>query len=341
MMDKLDFVAPYTLSQRDALDDKVSLYLDWNEATQDLFAERIQRLTLKLNYYPNLYNIKLLKSLSEYTQIPMENILYYNGSDHALEQIASAFISPGDEIVSIVPNYDHFRVYCQVNGGTYLELLYDDLHSGGVSNLNKLAIPPKIVYLSNPNNPTGQYTEIDTLLPFITEWHDTIFIIDEAYYEFCEKSFATLVLEHENVVVTRSFSKAFGLAGLRFGYILAGKILTDQLLKIHNPKAVPTFTQLVAEAVLDDVGPMLNYVNVVNQQKEIITKFLKSTGSSFIIGCANYFLLKCDPVEQLNKFNKKNIMVRDRSKLPLLHGYIRITIGDAECTKKIIEVLDE
>jgi histidinol-phosphate aminotransferase len=319
------------------------LKLDWNESTiqpSPLVKERLAKLIDEdhfFNLYPETFNAKLIQKLSDYVGLPKENVQYFASSDSLHEYIAKLFISVGDPVLILGPSYDNFRLTSEVNGGRVyffeygLDFSFDQ--EGFVSFLKQ--IRPSLVYICNPNNPTGNLHSRSFIESLVNSFPDVMFLIDEAYIEFAglENSSAPLVISHDNLLVSRTMSKAFGLANFRFGYLIASKKNIDYISSIRNPKNITTFAQVAVLAVFDDIQYMENYVKSVNYAKPIflskinkISPFLKAYESK-----GNFVLVKLSTYEikksLLSYLEKNNIFVRDLHQSESVRTCIRITIG--------------
>lgn len=328
----------------DVLDDV--LKLDWNEATrfEGFIVKKILKYFLshkiRLNWYPDVNNKILLKKISEYVKVPEENIQYFSGSDAALEYIARVFISEGDKVVMLSPTYDNFRVYVE-SCGAFVEYIFNKSpFDKDIANLicGIEKVKPKMVYIVNPNNPTGVLYSPEEIEILLKKFEKALFIIDEAYYEFCGVSCVSLVKEYENIVITRSFTKAFGLGAFRLGYIVAPKYIISLINKIRVGKNVNTFAQVAGIIALEHIEYMKKYVEEVTKSKELLVKELKKLKIEVVSTPANFILVKVsNPKRFVKLLEKNNIFVRDRSSYPQLDGYVRITVGDLETTKKFLE----
>ncbi|MBF0104980.1 MAG: histidinol-phosphate transaminase [Deltaproteobacteria bacterium] len=288
-----------------------------------------------LNWYPDIDSTALRLKLAQYTGVPKNHILTFNGSDHALETIARTFLDAGDEVIYFQPTYDHFRVYAQSCNAHMVPV--NEAPDASFIECMQQAITSrtKMVYLVNPNNPTGHTVSVDTVEAALIKYPEIIFIVDEAYYEFCEVTASSLAVTHDNIMITRSFSKAFGLAGFRCGYLMAHPSLCQQIKKIRVGKSINTLAQIAACAALDDLSYMRRYVDEVNTSKKWLINQLKKQGIPVKSTPANYILIRVqNPAGILNYLESQNIHTRDRSKIPELKGMIRITIGDQLAMKR-------
>tara|TARA_A100001037_G_C14960367_1_gene549096 strand:- start:157 stop:822 length:666 start_codon:yes stop_codon:yes gene_type:complete len=194
-----------------------------------------------------------------------------------------------------------------------------------------------VVYLVNPNNPTGKLLAVDEIEKLLKTYPDTLFIVDEAYYEFAKQSCSHLVVSHKNLIVTRTFSKAFGLASVRLGYCMAHPDTLLHLRKIRNGKAVNALGQLCGIAALDDLDYLDSRIDEMNDAKKFFVDNLPHEYYA-VDSQTNFVLLKTpDSKKLLNKMKDNKILIRDRSSFDNLENCVRITIGSK---KQIIRVLD-
>ncbi len=335
--------------------DKV-LKLDWNESTLPPSPNVLVKIRALLddpnffNLYPSTYNAHLIDLLADYTKLPKENIQYFASSDSLHEYIAKLFINVGDPVLILGPSYDNFRLTCQVNGGNIFFYEYNADFSFNEEGFEQFIekINPSLIYICNPNNPTGYLHDIAYIKKLIEKFSNTMFLLDEAYIEFAgdNASCAGLVVDHENLLVSRTMSKAFALANFRFGYLLAHVKNINYISTIRNPKNITTFAQVAAEAVLDDVEYMRNYVSVVIEAREYFISSIKkkltklhpysSRGNFVLIKCTSY-----DEKEKIVEFLKTfNIYVRDVNQSPLVKECFRVSIGTKQQMERVLKSLE-
>ncbi len=326
---------------------KEVLKLDWNEATfppSPKVKENIINFldSGNMHWYPDVNNTLLLDKLSEYNKIPVENLQYFASSDSLHEYIVRTFIEPEDRILIVAPTYDNFRAVVESNGALtefyYLndEFKLDLEHFENYITLHK----PKIVYICNPNNPTGTLYKKEDIEQLIIKFPNTMFIIDEAYYEFTDISCKDLVVEYENILVSRTFSKAFALASFRIGYVISSQYNVKLLSKVRNPKNISTFSQIAAISVLSDIEYMKNYVDSVNKAKIFFKDELKKMNINVFDDGGNFAFLNMDfsVKKQFIEFlESKNIFVRDYGHVKGMENYLRITIGTLEQMNIVIQ----
>lgn len=352
-------VKPYRLASHkiwnvNSKERKIILKLDWNESTippTPLVAERLMSLMKEpsfFNLYPSTLNKDLLGLLANYVQLSEDNIQYFNSSDSLHEYICKVFISVGDPVLILGPSYDNFRLTCQANGATVHWSNYNEDFSFDSDRFEAdiERLEPAVVYICNPNNPTGNIHSSQYIESLLIAFPDTLFLIDEAYYEFSGISAKDLVLKYDNILISRTMSKSFGLANFRIGYLIASKDNISFISKIRNPKNLTTFAQEAAQAALTDTNYMWNYVNEVNIAKEYFVNELKcrfnealrpipSGGNFIMIECKTY-QLKTNLIDFLAA---NNIFVRDCTQGTLVRNCFRITIGTLEQMKIVLNVI--
>jgi histidinol-phosphate aminotransferase len=294
-----------------------------------------------LNWYPDVEAKELSLRLSRYTSLPHQCLLTFNGSDHALETIARTFLTIDDEVIHFTPTYDHFRVYAQS-----CDAIMKPLHENKRESLVDLLAPAvteatRLVYVVNPNNPTGFLFTPHDIQKALTTFPHILFIIDEAYYEFCGITAGDLVIDHKNLIVTRSFSKAFGLAALRCGYVMAHPELCEKIGKIRVGKNINAIAQVAACAALDDIDTMNRYVQEIKESKDWLLKQLEALGVEATDTPANYILIRVAQPKKLVSYLKQyNVYLRDRSQTESLSGCVRLTVGDQLMMKRFWKIFE-
>jgi histidinol-phosphate aminotransferase len=179
------------------------------------------------------------------------------------------------------------------------------------------------------------------LAPLLDRFAHTLFIVDEAYAEFSRQSCRSLLETYSNLIITRTFSKAYGLAGCRVGYLMSHPSIVRNIQRVFNPKSVNAFAQVSAIAALQDQEYLNEYVDQVHRgQKQCIEHF-KNLDLEVHSTPANFFLLKThDPTRVLNALVQEGVYVRNRSHLPGLEGYLRISVGTEEQSEEMLMRFD-
>ena len=311
---------------------------DWNESefppTNKVF--EVMKSFYRYERYPDI-TAKLLKSkLSEYVSLPVDFIEVYNGSDDALKDIITVFVDKETHVLSYQPSYTQVNTFITTNTENYMKVNIKNPLGDHEYDFDYCKVA-NVVYLVNPNNPTGKLLEVDEIEKLLKTYPDTLFIVDEAYYEFAKQSCSHLVISHKNLIVTRTFSKAFGLASVRLGYCMGHPDTLSHLRKIRNGKAVNSLAQLCGVAALDDLNYLDSRIDEMNDAKKFFVDNLPHEYYA-VDSQTNFVLLKTpDSKKLLNKMKDNKILIRDRSSFDNLENCVRITIGSK---KQIIRVLD-
>lgn len=323
------------------------LRLDFNENTKGCSPKVIQALrnidANKLSVYPE-YNAFIKKLAASVGKLPKE-VIITNGADDAIRCVMDAYLEKGEEVIIPAPTFDMFRLYALVSEAKITEILYNESNlSFPTGNILKvISLSTKIVVLVNPNNPTGTTIDDKDILKIVKKAQEngSLVIIDEAYYQFFGKSSIDIIKNFRNVVIIRTFSKAYGLAGLRLGYIVSNKDIIRNIMKSSSPYSVNSIAVIAGSAALDDPKYVEAYAEEVNKNKEFLIKELTSLGLKVFPSGANfivaYFGNRCSKI--CEELKKDGILVRNRTKDPLLKNCIRITVGTEEQCKQLIEAI--
>lgn len=331
------------------------LKLDWNESTippSPKVMQRMQEILREPNFfnlYPSTYNERLTQALADYVGLTTDNVQYFASSDALHEYICKVFISVGDPILILGPSYDNFRLTCQANGADVQYFYYNDDFTFDSNKFEEEIYKkePAVVYICNPNNPTGNVHKPEYIEHLLQEFPDTLFLVDEAYYEFAGISSKDLVLKYDNLLVSRTMSKAFGLANFRVGYLIASKDNIQFVNKIRNPKNITTFAQESAWAALQDTKYMWSYVEEVHKGMAFFSQATKQFKNKFIVheSAGNFMLVEFPNSEGkkalIDFLAEHNIFVRDTTHAPSVMNCFRITIGTVEQMKVVVEIINQ
>ncbi len=351
-------LAPYKVASHriwEGMDQQRHLKLDWNEATisaSPQVAEAVQRCIANIGfrYYPDVSNQRLLEQLALYTALEQDYLQYFASSDAAHEYLARVTLEPGDKVLLLGPTYDNVRLTCQAAGAEIHYHFYDEAFrfSRSAYQQSLRQHRPKLAYICNPNNPTGTLIEPEMLATLFAEHPETLFLVDEAYYEYAGKSCAPLVQQFDNLVVTRTFSKAFALANFRIGYLMAAPAIIKTLNKVRNPKNICSFAQEAAIAALKDSSYTTDYVAQVNAAKQFFAaevERLIADRKTLYVGEGNYLLIRFHDELEKNYFvgalARGQVYIRDLSHVSSLQNYVRITIGTQEQMAYVASLIEK
>jgi len=249
-------------------------------------------------------------------------------------------MEPGETIITAHPAYVLHSFFVKINGGNTVTVDLDDDFQLDVDKIN--STPGKLVLLCTPNNPTANTFRADDIKAVI-EGADRPVVVDEAYGEYTGFSFLPLVDRYDNLIVTRTFSKAYGLAGMRIGYLAAGLEMAEAMQKVKIPYSLNMIGERVAIAALRDREFLERSVRIVNEERPFLSKGLSDLGFQVFPSEANYILFRPDlPSDVLtSKLSEKGVLVRDFGKVRRLENCIRTTIGTREMNTILLDRMRE
>ncbi len=306
--------------------------MDKNESPfalpEELKDEVIGRLSkLELNRYPDQLGEPLRSKLGAHLGLSSDKLVLGNGSDELITYITQLF--RGDRIVIAPPTFSVYGIYGEIAGYDVTEVPLDgsfELQTGKITeDLDGVAA----VFLCSPNNPTGNVVPRDELIRILET--GTPVVLDEAYWEFAGETNVDLIDEYDNLIVLRTFSKAFGLAGARVGYAVGAEDTIEELLKVKLPYNLNSLSRTAAEVLLDNYGIVEERIGrIVEERERIRGEFEEYAFPSR----ANFLLMDLDAAEYLED---NGIGVRAFG--PPLEDKIRVTVGRKEENDEFIEVM--
>ena len=299
-----------------------------------------------LNRYPDPQQSEVKKKLAEFRDVPAKNILLGNGSDEVLDLIVRAFCEPGsDNIITLPPTYGMYKVLADINNIENREvLLNEDFEPDVPEILNAADENTRIIFLCSPNNPSGNSFDEDKVCSILDNF-DGLVVIDEAYIDFSDKESWLKKLEYfPNLIVTQTFSKAFGLAAIRLGALYASEEIISILNKIKPPYNVNQQTQDKALKSLSEIEDKKTQVSDILNERDRLFKQLLQVDfvSKLYPSDANFILLKVDDAnKRYDEMIRKGIVLRNRSNQPLCENCLRITVGTKEENSQLIKAFKE
>lgn len=336
-------LSPYVTTSQEpwvAKNRKLIHKMDWNEGPRPnkLVKETAIRLLASdemLSWYPDCNTYELTDALSEFLGVSGLNILTFPGSDVALETVFRSFLSANDNVVVLTPTYEHVFVYIASMGGNIIAFplekpyLFDLQALIRFLNVHK----PKSVYMVRPNNPCGYMIDGIDILNLCHEFPDILFIADEAYIEFSDQpSLAGSVCQCENLIVLRTFSKAFSLAGVRIGYMVANHQLLEYVSRLRNGKNISMLGQLLAIESLKQSSLFEQHVIEIKEARNWLCTQFSTHGIKFFSSHGNFVLFEIEnPKQVVADLKIQGIYIRDRSNS--IEGCIRVTITDRASTE--------
>ena len=322
---------PYS-SARDEFEGENGIFLDANE---NPFGE--------LNRYPDPYQLKIKQKLSELNQISTENIFLGNGSDEVIDLAFRIFCEPKkDKVLTFSPTYGMYEVSANINDVELINLELNKDFQIDLENLKPYFEDEnlKIIFICSPNNPTGNSIKN---IKYILENFNGIVFIDEAYIDFSpEESFRNQIKNYPNLIVSQTFSKAWGMASVRVGIAYA----SEEIIKFYNKVKPPyNISQLNQDAILntlndEKINQVSENIKIILEEKKSLIQNLKKLNlvKTIFPSDANFILIEVDNANSVyQELVNQNVIIRNRNSV--IKNCLRITVGSPDENKKLIETL--
>jgi histidinol-phosphate aminotransferase len=328
---------PYS-SARDDFKGEAKVFLDANENSLG------SPLTKWYNRYPDPHQMKVKQKLSGIKRVPVENIFLGNGSDECIDILQRAFCEPGiDNLVICPPTYGMYEVSANVNNVKVKKVKLTRQFQLDLEAIEQtIDENTKMIFLCSPNNPTANSLHHEDIEVILNNYFGLV-VIDEAYINFSrQESFASQLAEYPNLVVMQTLSKAWGLAALRVGLVLASREIVTVMNKIKPPYNISQASQELVLEALNEVEQVNDMIKEIVKEREILAGALVNL--SFVEKVypsdANFLLVKViDAVSIYKKLLQQGIVVRDRSRVELCEGCLRITVGTVEENSTLLDTL--
>ena len=316
--------------------DENLIYLDANESPFDN----------GINRYPDNKHNDLKTVVSKIKNVNVNQVVFGNGTDEILDLIVRVFCNPNqDQIITLPPTYGMYDVIAKTNSVENIEIpLKSDFSIDTDKILGLKPSNTKILFLCSPNNPTGNSFDINILSDLIKDFKGIV-VIDEAYIDFSsQKSLINLIGKYENLIITQTMSKAYGMAGIRLGMGFSNEKIISYINKIKPPYNINILTENKALEELKKVNEIKSNVNSILNQREKLIFFLEKLDfvEKIYESDANFILVKVDNADlRYNQLLKKGIVVRNRTNQYLCQNCLRITVGTKDENKILIKTLNE
>jgi histidinol-phosphate aminotransferase len=284
------------------------------------------------------------RCLARFFQVKPAELVLTNGTDDALRLLVNTFVEPRATVLVVQPTFDMYRFYAELAGARVKAARYDaDMRFPLGRVEDTLRQRPCLFFLANPNNPTGTLVGLDVLKRILRAARSTLVVVDEAYWEFSQVTVLPWIRRYPNLAVTRTFSKASGLAGLRVGCLFANRTLITALSKAHSPYSVNTVALVAAQAAVRDIRFVRDYAQEVACARTELLKTLSRLKIKWFPTEGNFVLVDCGQraPRLLAGLRRKGILVRDRSSDFGRVGYVRITVGTRAQTRQLIKALEQ
>ncbi len=293
-----------------------------------------------LNRYPDGAAYYLKNALAQMLAISPDELILGNGSNELLDIAARTYLQAGDEAIMASPSFVVYGMAVQSVGGKSIQVPLKEFRHDLEAMAAAITPKTKMIFIANPNNPTGTINtknEFDGLMAKVTD--DMLVVVDEAYYEYVTAPDYADSMSHfkagRNILILRTFSKIYGLAGLRIGYGIAKKEIITDMNRLREPFNTNSLAQKAALAALGDTAHVINSRKTNDEGREYLYQQLSSLGISYAPTEANFiYILIKDSMAVNNALMKKGVIIR-----PMGPQAIRVTIGLPEENKRFIEAL--
>ena len=312
------------------------IYLDANESPFDN----------GINRYPDNKHDELKKVVSGVKNVNVNQVVFGNGTDEILDLIVRVFCNPSeDKIITLPPTYGMYDVIAKTNGVENIEIPLKSDFSIDKNEILKLSSKKtKILFLCSPNNPTGNSFDTNDLTDLIKGFNGVV-VVDEAYIDFSSKqSLISLIEDNNNLIITQTMSKAYGMAGIRLGMGFSNEKIINYLNKIKPPYNINILTERKALEELNKIDEIEKNISIVLDQRNLLVSCLEKLDfvEKIYKSDANFLLVKVDNADlRYNQLLENGIVVRNRSNQPLCQNCLRITIGTKNENTSLIKTLNE
>lgn len=333
--DNIKALKPYS-SARDEYSGEAEIYLDANE----------NPFNAPFNRYPDPLQWQLKEVIANLKEVEIKQIFLGNGSDEAIDLLFRAFCEPKeDNVVSIAPTYGMYKVCADINATTVKNVTLDkDFALNADKVLAACDEHTKIIFLCSPNNPSGNLLDSKEIEKIIINFNGIV-VIDEAYIDFCpEASWTPDMVEFPNIVILQTFSKAWGMAGMRLGMAFASEDIINVFNKIKYPYNLNMMTQQMAYEMLADKETMTGWVELLTSEREVMREELNKLKvvKHIYQSDANFLLVEVENADAIYEaLVKQGTIIRNRTSVVLCDNCLRITIGQPEENKALLAQLQQ
>jgi histidinol-phosphate aminotransferase len=325
---------------RPPLAGRQGLRLDFNESTigcSPRVLERLHSLDAEtLARYPEREPVE--REVAGFLGLDASQVLLTNGVDEAIHLLFSTYLDPGDEAIIVVPTFAMYAIFVQTEGARVIQILAGDNFAFPLQAvLARIGPRTRLIAVANPNNPTGTAVACEVLLQVARAAPQAAVLVDEAYFEFHGET----VLQYRdwpaNLFVARTFSKAYGLAGLRIGLLVGDPGQIAMVRRVASPYNVNAVALAVLPEALRDQEYVQRYVAEVRSGRELLEQELRTLGLHYWPSSANFVLVRVGSayLEFIRGLRLRGILVRDRNSDPGCEGCVRLTVGSLEHTRTL------
>jgi histidinol-phosphate aminotransferase len=325
---------------------RTGLRLDFNENTEGCSPRVLARVreirAEDLARYPERAPVEAI--VAPYLGLPADQVLLTNGVDEAIHLLCEAYLEPADEVLVVTPAFSMYEIFAEATGAHVVRVqCEEDMRFPFEKLTSAVTAATKLIAVASPNNPTGGAASREELLAIAQQAPHAALLVDEAYFEFHGQTLLSEVGRQSNLFVARTFSKAYGLAGLRIGMLAGPCAQMPMVRRVSSPYSVNTVALLALPAALDDREFVASYVAQVKAGRSRLEHELSQVGIRWWQSEANFVLMKIGNRhrEFVVAMRQRGILVRDRSGDPGCDGCVRITLGTSKQTDRLLAALHE
>jgi histidinol-phosphate aminotransferase len=294
--------------------------------------------------YPRLEEKRLNEAIADYLNFSSNQIVVSNGSDPLIESCVRAFLKGDEGAISISPTFAMYKIITRNHGFDYVEVpLNEDFSLNVDVFLSKVKANTVLCFLNSPNNPTGNQFPLADIKKIVETFRGFV-VIDEAYVDFAPYSILDLIEKSETLIVLRTFSKAFGLAGLRIGYSLSNSDVTDALKRVQLPFNVNKVSLIMARKILEQREVIADVVSLVKSERDTLFRHMERiSGVTVFNSDANFIFFKTekDSDKIYDGLQKKGLLIRRFKRILERGGFLRVTVGLPEMNENFSDSLME
>jgi histidinol-phosphate aminotransferase len=329
---------------RPPLAGRQGLRLDFNESTvgcSPCVLARLRSLDAEaLARYPEREPVE--RVVADFLRLDADQVLLTNGVDEAIHLLCSTYLDAGDEAIIVVPTFAMYAIFAQAEGARVIQVLAGEDFAFPLEELrSQIGERTRLIAVANPNNPTGAAVTCGVLFQVARAAPQAAVLVDEAYFEFHGETILSASKPPANLFVARTFSKAYGLAGLRTGILAGDAAQIGMVRRVASPYNVNAVALAALPEALRDQKYVEDYVAEVQRGRELLQQELKALGLHYWPSRANFVLARVGPAhaEFIQALRTRGILVRDRSADPGCEGCVRLTVGSDEHTLTLIGAL--
>ncbi len=329
-------LTPYIPTQN-----RPAIKLDANESNAYLFDSTITFDNMAIHLYPDSNAKALRRAIASFHGLDADNIVVGNGSSEMIDLMIKTFVEPSEVVLSMAPTFSMYEKFSVTNGATFNSVALDDNYDLNVRDFISHAkeVNATLIILCSPNNPTGKLIPRADILKVARET-DAIVLVDEAYMDFSDEASSVkhAVAKYDNLVVTRTFSKAFAMAGARLGFMVLPDALKPSVMKVKPPYNLNSFTQAAGLQALKDPSWFHAHKESMIKRRRALDGALREMGFTVIESDANFLYVICNDETLGEKLLAYDIAIRAFDTTPASY---RITVGTSEENQQLIKALKE